>query len=78
MLYSKEMEGTKAKKINLCKSQYNNFVQKENHKIMQSSIMVKKKLQKQYCIFLKQTQIGSNILKAHNTMLVFPFGQGGM
>lgn len=43
MLYSKEMEGTKAKKINLCKSQYNNFVQKENHKIMQSSIMVKKK-----------------------------------
>lgn len=42
MLYSKEMEGTKAKKINLCKSQYNNFVQKENHKIMQSSIMVKK------------------------------------
>lgn len=38
MLYGKEIEGTKAKKINLCKSQHNNFVQKENSKIMQTSI----------------------------------------
>lgn len=77
MLYGKEIEGTKAKKINLCKSQHNNFVQKENSKIMQTSIpfIYDKNTAK---IFFKQTQICSNIFKACNTMLVFTFWQGGM